>query len=136
MFTGRNTMEKSNGQLIAERLRKAMDLRGVNQVELSKAAGISKQRICYYAKGRSVPKTQAIFAMAKYLMVSPTWLMGFTDNDGPEVSKEMDLQVKNTNDSIERSSVLDQIVANLNRMSISDLNAIKSITDRMVKKED
>jgi len=128
-------MEKSNGQLIAERLRQAMDLRGVNQARLSKEAGISKQRICYYAGGRSVPKTQTIFAMAKFLMVSPTWLMGFTDDDGPNVSKENDLKVERTNDAIEMSAAIDGIIGDLNRMSLDDLKAIKSITERMITKE-
>lgn len=62
---------------IKERIRKAMEVRGMTASELAKKSGIAKGSISKYLNGLVVPKQSAIGEMAKALSVSPAWLMGY-----------------------------------------------------------
>ena len=62
---------------ISKRLKVAMQLRGVKQVDLAKATGISTGMISSYLSDKFEPKNTAISKLALALNVSPTWLAGF-----------------------------------------------------------
>jgi len=60
-----------------ERLRRAMDIRGVGKAELSRQTGIGEHRIEQYAgRGYEVGHS-AVYVMAVALRVSPAWLSGY-----------------------------------------------------------
>ncbi len=60
----------------AKRLRKAMDIRNVKQVELVGKTEISKSAISQYLSGAFVPKQKNTYKLAEALNVDPAWLMG------------------------------------------------------------
>lgn len=60
----------------AERICKAMRIRGMRQVELSEKTGIPKSAISQYCAGSFKPKQQRLFLIAKALEVDEAWLMG------------------------------------------------------------
>lgn len=62
---------------IKNRLREALELRGMMPVELAKRSGVTKGAISKYLKGTIKPKQGAIGAMADALGVSPAWLLGY-----------------------------------------------------------
>lgn len=62
---------------IRERLKEALDLRGMMPIDLSRASGINKGSISKYLRGDVIPKQSAIGAMSDALHVSPSWLMGY-----------------------------------------------------------
>lgn len=62
---------------VAERMRIAMSDKGIKQVQLAAATGLSTGIISSYLSGRFEPKNTAIAKIAKALNVSPTWLCGF-----------------------------------------------------------
>lgn len=62
---------------IKDRIREALEIRSMTAAELSKKSGIGKGSISKYLAGFVVPKQSAIGAMARALMVSPAWLMGY-----------------------------------------------------------
>ena len=62
---------------IRERIKEALDLRGMMPVDLSRASGINKGSISKYLRGDVIPKQSAIGAMSEALHVSPSWLMGY-----------------------------------------------------------
>lgn len=59
-----------------ERIRYALDLRGMKQIELAERTGIGKSSISTYISGAYLPKQKNIYLMAKVLDVSEAWLMG------------------------------------------------------------
>lgn len=61
---------------IANRLRMALDMRGMKQSELSELTGIGKSSISTYLRGSYIPKQKNIYKMAKVLNVNESWLMG------------------------------------------------------------
>lgn len=62
---------------IRERIKEALDLRGMMPIDLARKSGINKGSISKYLKGDVIPKQSAIGAMAKALDVLPSWLMGY-----------------------------------------------------------
>lgn len=60
----------------AERLRYAIEYRGTTAAEVSKGTGISRGSLSQYISGKYSPKQDRIYILAKYLRVSPAWLMG------------------------------------------------------------
>ena len=59
-----------------ERLKQAMDARGISATELSNKSGINKSQISRYLSGERSPKQDAVEQMAKVLNVSVVWLLG------------------------------------------------------------
>lgn len=60
-----------------ERLRIAMDARGVRAVDLARDTGLSKARISQYTNGIYVPKADAMHKLARALNVADLWLEGY-----------------------------------------------------------
>lgn len=60
----------------AERIRTALEVRGMRQFELAGLTGIGKSSISTYLSGAYVPKQKNLHKIAKVLGVSEAWLMG------------------------------------------------------------
>lgn len=60
----------------AIRLKKALSLRNMKQVELVEKSGIGKSAISQYLSEKIVPKQDKIYLIAKALNISEAWLMG------------------------------------------------------------
>ena len=61
----------------AARLKHALSITGVKQIELSRQTGIYKGTINNYLSGKYEPKQDRLEIIAKALDVSPVWLMGY-----------------------------------------------------------
>ena len=72
---------------IASRLREAMNIRGMKQVDLVNATGIGKSSISTYLSGEYEPKQKNIYKIAQVLDVNEAWLMG---EDVPMERTELD----------------------------------------------
>ena len=59
------------------RIKKALDLRGMRQVELCEKTGIAKASINAWVKQNWQPKQKSLSIMAKALDVSEMWLAGY-----------------------------------------------------------
>lgn len=60
-----------------QRIAKALDIKGMKQVELCKLANVPKSSLSLYLSGAYEPKQDRIYDMAKALNVSEAWLMGY-----------------------------------------------------------
>lgn len=61
----------------AERLREALRIRNMKQVDLVERTGITKGALSSYLSGRYEPKQNNLHALARALEVNEAWLMGF-----------------------------------------------------------
>ena len=77
---------------LATRLKQALSITGVKQIELSRLTGIYKGTINNYLLGKYEPKQDKLEKIADALNVSPVWLMGY------DVPMERD---KNTPEKLE-----------------------------------
>ena len=69
----------------AERLNQAMHKKACKAVDLTKATGVIASVISRYRSGQHQPTVSNVFAIAKYLKVSPEWLL--SGSDAPEWTK-------------------------------------------------
>ena len=70
---------------IRDRLKTALEERGMTASELAKKSGLNKGAISRYLKGTVIPKQSAVGAMATALSVSPAWLLGYDVNEKGEL---------------------------------------------------
>ena len=61
---------------VADRIKEAMELRGLKQADLIERSGINKGALSSYLSGRYKPKQTNTFLLAKALDVNEAWLMG------------------------------------------------------------
>lgn len=74
-----------------DRLREAMSVKGIKQVDLVRSTGIDKGSISSYLSGRYEPKQEAIYKMALALDVSEMWLWGYdVPMERPKAQKNND----------------------------------------------
>lgn len=62
---------------LQDRLREALDIRGMKAIELSEKLDITRGTISYYLSGKSSPKADRLHLMCKILNVSEAWMLGY-----------------------------------------------------------
>lgn len=67
-------MEKTE---LKERLNQAMEHRGLRAVDLVERTDIPKVTISYYMTGKTVPRSDKLYKLAKALDVNEAWLLGY-----------------------------------------------------------
>lgn len=76
---------------ISDRLREAINIRKVKQVDLVKETGINASAISRYLSGEYEPKSKPIYELSKALDISEQWLMGYdVPMERPQVQKNND----------------------------------------------
>ncbi|GLG89127.1 helix-turn-helix transcriptional regulator [Sellimonas catena] len=82
----------------SERIREALEIRGMKQADLVEKTGIGKSSISTYISGSYEPKQRNLHKIAKALNVSEAWLMGL--NVPMEKEKEWDVKTQEFEDKI------------------------------------
>ena len=62
-----------------ERFTECLQYSLVKQVDLAKAANVSKQCVTDYKRGKSVPSIDTLYLICKFLDVSADYLLGLED---------------------------------------------------------
>ena len=102
------------------RLKEAMQLRGIRASELSLRTGLSKARISQYVNGKFIPKSDAILLMAEVLGVSELWLMGKTADMNPTTPDTSPCPENISPLRLRRFPVLGEIACGLPTLAVED----------------
>ena len=70
-------MEIERQETCAERIKKALSIKGMKQSDLRRLTKIPKSSMSQYMSGDYEPKQDRIYIIAKALNVSEAWLMGY-----------------------------------------------------------
>lgn len=70
-------MEIERQESCANRIKKALEIKGMKQSDLRRITKIPKSSMSQYMSGDYEPKQDRIYLIAKALNVSEAWLMGF-----------------------------------------------------------
>jgi transcriptional regulator with XRE-family HTH domain len=62
---------------LQDRLKEALEIRGMKPIELSERLDISRGTISYYMSGKSSPKADRLNLICSTLNVSETWMLGY-----------------------------------------------------------
>lgn len=115
---------------ICKRLKKAMLIRNIKQIELSEKTKIPKSSINQYMSGYAEPKQDRIALISKALNISPAWLIGY---DVPmEIEKSKNLKSVEDLDF----SGINRIAAHFegDEFSEDDLNEIQNFINYVKQK--
>ena len=69
-------------RMIGDRIKSAMELRGINQKELAEKLNTSQVTVSRYVNNRRTPKPSTIVSMARVLGVTVSYLMEYSDRPG------------------------------------------------------
>ena len=101
----------------AERMKKAMQDRGIKQVELVERTKIGKSAISQYLSGLYIPKQTNTYLIAKALDVNEAWLMG---HDAPMDKTYNNLKAPEITEDVVVFPVIGEIAAGYDSIAIED----------------
>lgn len=70
-------MQKEKNVAIKDRLKEALAIRKMRAADLVEASGVPKSAISFYLAGKSKPKADRLYILARVLNVSEAWLLGY-----------------------------------------------------------
>lgn len=70
-------MAKERTAELKDRLKEALRVRHMRASELEAATGVPKSAISFYLAGKSKPKADRLYIIARALDVSEAWLLGY-----------------------------------------------------------
>lgn len=109
------------------RLKEAMSLKGLKQVELCEKTGIGKSSMSHYINGTHSPTTDRVYLIAKALGVNEAWLLGY---DAPmEIEHIKPIATIQGNDFITHQGNLDYIIKQASKLSSPELEALQKYVD-------
>lgn len=114
---------------LSERIKQAMGLSGIRQIELSKVTGIDKGSITHYINGDYEPKQTAVYKLAKALDVSEMWLWGYdAPMERPQSQKDND-ELADLIDHLKKEKDFRQLIIRISRLKPEQILLLKSMVD-------
>jgi transcriptional regulator with XRE-family HTH domain len=113
--------------LLKDRLRLAMDSKGLKAVDLCERGNIPKSAMSYYLSGRQEPKSDRLYLLAKLLDVSEAWLLGYdVPMERSPDQKEAD-EMAALFGRIKKDRDFKQLIFRINRLTPAQLDAVKTL---------
>lgn len=114
----------------AERLKKAMNERGIKQVDLIRSAQeqgvkLGKSHISQYVSGKTVPRADMVHFLAGALQVEPDWLNGIT----PEQETEGETDMR----EFKKSSKLDHVLYDVRGPVVEEATRMENTGTNVLK---
>jgi len=106
----------------AERLNQAMHKKACKAVDMTKATGVIASVISRYRSDQHQPTISNVFAIAKYLKVSPEWLLN--GSDAPEWTKPSQGTLWDKDKII---GVQEELIQNLQKQVMSQSHYINAL---------
>lgn len=111
----------------AQRIREAMDLRNMKQVDLAEKSGISRPNISCYLSGKYEPKQLHLYNLGRALDVAEMWLAGFDiPMERPAEQKEND-ELADLMERIKKDPEFRGLVFRINHLNPGQLEAVSNL---------
>lgn len=112
---------------LKDRLKKALDYKGVKPIDVCERTGIPKSAMSYYLSGRSEPKANRLYVIAKALDVSEAWLLGYdVPIDRSEDQKENDALAE-LSERIKKDREFRRLIVQISRLNPQQVDGIKNL---------
>ena len=115
------------------RIREALAIRNMRQVDLVEKTGLDKGAINHYVNNKYQPKQQALFSIAKALDVNEIWLAGYDVPMERNVVDKNNSEVAILFDRILRDKKLYNLTVNLTKLNDNQLTIITKMVNELVK---
>lgn len=110
-----------------DRLREALDYKGVKAIELSESTGIPKGAISYYLAGKSTPKSDRLHIISVALDVSEAWLLGYDVPRGRTIEQKKNDNLVRVTARLRRDASFRDMVFALEELSEEETESIKQL---------
>ena len=118
---------------LKDRLKQAMEYHNIRAVELCEKTNIPKSAMSYYLAGRSEPKTDRLYIIAKALDVSEAWLLGYdVEMDRSMEQKENDALAEMYG-RLKKEKGFRDMILKINSLNPAQLELIKNLVDALPK---
>lgn len=115
------------------RIREALSIRGMKQVELCEKTGIKKSSVNGRIKQNWQPKQESLYKMAKVLDVSEMWLAGYdVTMERPKNQAQKD-ELSVLIDSLYNDERVKSLFINIARLSPDQFDTIESMVNQLIK---
>lgn len=112
---------------LKDRLKQAMDYRNLKAVDLVERGNIPKSAMSYYLSGRSEPKSDRLYSLAKLLDVSEAWLLGYdVPMERSMEQKELD-ELSALTERIKKETEFRDLIVRINHLNPAQLDAVKNL---------
>lgn len=119
----------------AQRIKEAMVLRGMKQVELSERSGINKPSISCYVSGKYEPKQMALYQLGRALDVAEMWLAGYDiPMERPPEQKEND-EMADLMERMKNEKEFRLLIRRINHLNPTQLEAVNKLLDAFPQQE-
>ena len=118
-----------------DRLKQAMEFRNVKAVDLCERGNIPKSAMSYYISGRSEPKDERIYILAKLLDVSEPWLLGYDVPMERETTQKEHDELSALNKRIKKDPDFRRLVIQINHLNQGQLEAINNLLTEFRQKQ-
>ena len=109
------------------RIKEAMKLRNMKQVDLAERSGINKPSISCYISGKYEPKQMALYQLGRALDVAEMWLAGYDiPMERPAEQKEND-ELADLMERIKKEKEFKEVIFQINRLNSSQLHLFKTL---------
>jgi len=120
----------------AQRLKEALDLKGMKPVELSELSGVGKSSISCYLSGKYDPKQKALYHMSKALDVNEMWLAGYdVPMERSEEQKQTDALLEFTK-RLKTDKQFKELILRISPLNSKKLKTIESLLDSWESQND
>lgn len=118
---------------IQNRIKEALSLRGMKQVELAEKSGLNQQKINPWINQRWQPKQDSLYKMAKVLDVSELWLAGYdVAMERPKEQKKMD-QLAESILRLKADKRYIELVNKIVKLDDDQLSLVENLINQLVK---
>jgi transcriptional regulator with XRE-family HTH domain len=110
-----------------DRLKQAMAYQNMKAADVCERGNIPKSAMSYYMSGRSEPKSDRLYIIAKVLDVSEAWLLGYdVAMERSQDQKELD-EMAALNERIKKDLEFRQLVFRINHLNPGQLEAVNNL---------
>ena len=115
------------------RIKQALELRGMKQIELCEKTGIKKSSVNGWIKQNWQPKQNALYLMARALNVSEMWLAGFDVPMERSEWQQRNDEVAYLIEAINSDTHVRDLHVNISKLNQEQLGTIESIVNQFLK---
>ena len=112
-----------------DRLKKAMELKGLKPVDICQRTDIPKSAISYYMAGKSEPKSDRLYIIARALDVEEAWLLGYDVPMERNITQKENDELADLIDRLKKEKDFRQLVIKLNHLKPELLSAVTKLID-------
>lgn len=119
---------------IKDRLREALEMRGLKAIDLSRKTGVPKNTLSNYLKGLTKPKADRVYQIAAALDVSEAWLLGYDVPAARTAEQKKNDDLVQVIAQLRKDPEFFEVVNMLASLPASDYTSIKQLISALASK--